>query len=117
MTLPKLEKGAEPTSEELQRLRTEYEKGATVEELAAAIHRCTRTVYNYLQKAGAEMRPRGGTNGVTLAKSTRARLAARLKREHDKGTSIRVLAGRLGRSFGYIQKLLKEAEQNAQTDR
>ena len=41
--------------------------------------------------------------------STRAKLAADLKKKYEKGASIRALAESTGRSYGFVHRVLSES--------
>jgi hypothetical protein len=55
------------------------------------------------------MTPRGQyTRGSRIAGPARDNLGADLKRQYEKGTSIRALAEGIGRSYGFVHRLLSE---------
>ena len=47
--------------------------------------------------------------GARITGSERTKLAADLKKAYDKGTSIRELADKHGRSYGFVHRLLSES--------
>lgn len=48
------------------------------------------------------------TKGVRIVGTARSELATRVQRRYEAGESIRSLADDLGRSYGFVQGLLKE---------
>lgn len=65
----------------------------------------TRTV-----KAASKTARKGATltKGARIVGSARTVLAADLRRQYEGGTSIRALADHLGRSYGFVHRLLAE---------
>jgi hypothetical protein len=47
--------------------------------------------------------------GARITGSERTKLAADLKKAYDKGTSIRELADKHGRSYGFVHRVLSES--------
>lgn len=47
--------------------------------------------------------------GVRITGAERTKLAADLKKAYDKGTSIRELADKHGRSYGFVHRVLSES--------
>jgi hypothetical protein len=47
--------------------------------------------------------------GARITGSDRSKLAAELKKAYEKGTSIRELADKHGRSYGFIHRVLSES--------
>ena len=47
--------------------------------------------------------------GARITGSDRTKLAADLKKAYDKGTSIRALADKHGRSYGFVHRVLSES--------
>jgi hypothetical protein len=47
--------------------------------------------------------------GARITGSDRTKLAADLKKAYDKGTSIRTLADKHGRSYGFVHRVLSES--------
>jgi len=50
------------------------------------------------------------TKGSRITGSARTKLAADLKKKYEKGQSIRALAESTGRSYGFVHRLLVDAE-------
>lgn len=48
--------------------------------------------------------------GVRVIGAERSKLASELKKQYDKGKSIRDLADVHGRSYGFVHRLLSESE-------
>jgi predicted transcriptional regulator len=47
--------------------------------------------------------------GARITGSDRTKLASELKKSYDKGTSIRELADKHGRSYGFVHRVLSES--------
>ena len=47
--------------------------------------------------------------GARITGAERSKLAAELKKAYDKGTSIRELADKHGRSYGFVHRVLSES--------
>ena len=47
--------------------------------------------------------------GARITGTQRTKLAAEVKKAYDKGASIRELAEKHGRSYGFVHRLLKES--------
>lgn len=67
------------------------------------------TEYRALLLAEGQKRGVGATRSTPAAVVDRAQLAATLKHDYENGTSIRALAKREQRSYGFIRDLLHEA--------
>lgn len=50
------------------------------------------------------------SKGSRITGTARAKLAADLKKKYEKGQSIRALAESTGRSYGFVHRLLVDAE-------
>lgn len=50
------------------------------------------------------------TKGTRITGDTRDKLATDLRKQYEKGASIRALAESTGRSYGFVHRVLSEAE-------
>lgn len=55
------------------------------------------------------MEDNGLKKGQRIVGATRDKLAADLKKKYEKGASIRALAESLGRSYGFVHRVLVES--------
>ncbi|MFG2943326.1 helix-turn-helix domain-containing protein [Streptomyces sp. NPDC048282] len=93
-----------------QKLREEYEAGATVQELVAASGLPYGTVLNRLREAGTVMRTSWQTRRMRDGQEARARLAARLRILYEThGATLGELAAAAGKSKPAARRLLIEA--------
>ncbi|MGQ5648587.1 helix-turn-helix domain-containing protein [Streptomyces sp. EKR5.2] len=91
-------------------LRTQYESGATVEELVATSGLSYGTVLNRLHDAGTEMRSSWQTRRMRQNPQARRRLAARLRTLYEQhGATLTELAAAAGETRRGARRLLLEA--------
>ncbi|MFD0440654.1 helix-turn-helix domain-containing protein [Streptomyces chartreusis] len=107
--------GATPTP---HALRTQYESGATVDELVADSGLSYGTVLNRLHDAGTEMRTSWQTRRMREDPKARKRLAARLRALYEKhGATLTELAAVAGETRTVARRLLIEAGGTVRTTR
>ncbi|MFK0160815.1 helix-turn-helix domain-containing protein [Streptomyces sp. NPDC090493] len=93
-----------------QRLREDYEGGATVQELVAASGLPYGTVLNRLREAGTVMRTSWQTRRMREGQQARRRLAIRLRTLYERhGATLGELAAAAGKSKPAARRLLVEA--------
>ncbi|MGW3652546.1 helix-turn-helix domain-containing protein [Streptomyces sp. NPDC000878] len=91
-------------------LRTQYESGATVDELVAASSLSYGTVLNRLHEAGTEMRTSWQTRRMRNDPQSRRRLAAHLRVLYEEhGATLGELAAVAGATRPRARRLLVEA--------
>lgn len=101
-----------------QKLREQYEAGATVQELVDANCLPYGTVLNRLHDAGTVMRTPWQTRRLREDPQARARLAARLRVLYEKhGATLDELARKAGKSKPATRRLLIEAGGEVRTTR
>jgi Helix-turn-helix domain len=69
---------------------------------ASAVRSCLRTVRKGMTMAALK-------KGVRITGAERTKLATDLRKQYDKGRSIRELASSSGRSYGFVHRVLAES--------
>lgn len=104
--------GIEARRKHALELRTRYDAGATVDELAETTGLSHGTVVNRLHAAGTTMRTPRETRRLRLDEgevAARRRLAASLRVRYESGVTVDALAADCGRSARTVRRLLIEA--------
>ncbi|BDH10539.1 helix-turn-helix domain-containing protein [Streptomyces hygroscopicus] len=89
-------------------LRTRYESGLTVHDLAAYCERSTRTVRRLLDEAGATLRSPHETRQLKQA-TARQQLMTALRVRYEAGEKVPALADAYGCSESKVYRLLRKA--------